>query len=91
MEVQKVSFGNKSKSLEALNKYVVANKRGLISDLRKSFDKNLIDSFIKTDRIQRVKGGKGEWKLSEFMETFYRQPTPEERQQGILLYNMGVK
>ena len=90
MKVEKISFGNKVNSIEALNKYVVANKKGLFSDLNNNFDKNLVDSFIKTGRIQRVKGGKGEWKLSEYLENFFRQPTVEERQEGILLYNMGV-
>ena len=91
MKVQKISFGNKVNSIEALNKYVVANKKGFISDLNNSFDKNLVDSFFRTGRIHRVKGGKGEWKLSEYLENFFRQPTPEERQEGVLLYNLGVK
>ena len=89
--VQKISFGNRVNSFDTLNKYVVANKKGLIADLSNSFDKNLVDSFFKGGRILKVKGGKGEWKLSEFMENFYRQPTSQERQEGILLYNMGVK
>jgi len=89
--VQKFSFGNKSNSIGALNKFVVTNKKGLISDLNNNFDKNLVDSFFRTGRILRVKSGKGEWKQSEYLENFFRQPTPEERQEGILLHNLGVK
>ena len=34
--VQKISFGNRVNSFDALNKYVVANKKGLIVDLSSS-------------------------------------------------------
>lgn len=75
-----VHFGSIDyKTFVELNKYVSAKKQGSINNLKQQYGNEIVDESLCTQRILK----KGEnWKVSEFVERFYREPSDEEKKRG---------
>lgn len=51
----------------------------IINNLKQQYGNEIVDEFLCTQRILK----KGEnWKVSEFVERFYREPSDEEKKRG---------
>lgn len=79
--------GNKYNNFIELNKYISTKKQGSINNLKQQYGNEIVDEFICTQRI--LKKGK-KWKVSEFVEKFYREPNDEEKKLGKLFHKLGL-
>ncbi|MBR6355216.1 MAG: hypothetical protein IKR92_00030 [Alphaproteobacteria bacterium] len=70
--------------------FLVQKQQGQWNELQSQIEPKMLDWF-KT--MGYIRHGKDKWQITSAgvkQSLFYREPTPEEREQGLLMYQLGI-
>ncbi len=71
--------------------YLVQKQQGNLSEAQSQIEPELLEKFR---ILGYIRCGKDKWQITSDgvkQSLFYREPTPEEREQGLQMYKLGIQ